>query len=135
MIKKSFLLFAMLLIAISFSCKEEESKTQMQNVIAVHDEVMPKMGTISQLISQLEERSMEDHTYMLAKKDLELAHKAMMDWMKGFSERFSPNEIMKGQELSEEKQQWLDEEEVKVNALKEQMNSSIEKAQQLLQKE
>ncbi len=36
--------------------------------------------------------------------------------------------------FSEEKQKWLDEEEAKVQAVKEKINSSIEKAESLLAK-
>ncbi|MDX1328353.1 MAG: hypothetical protein R3299_11675, partial [Arenibacter sp.] len=57
---------------------------------------------------------------------------SMMDWMKNFGERFDGDEIMKGKSLTEEKQQWLDEEEVKVKALRDQINTSIKNAEDLL---
>ncbi|KQC30902.1 hypothetical protein [Flagellimonas eckloniae] len=130
------------LIFISFSCKQEkkasDGPTQMEQVMAVHDEVMPKMGTLGKLVGEL--KSKVDTTemgqqYEVAMKDLQAANKSMMDWMMGFGDRFDSDEILDGKELTEEKQKWLDEEEVKVNALKEQINSSIEKAELLLAKE
>jgi hypothetical protein len=42
---------------------------------------------------------------------------------------------MNGKELSEQKRQWLEEEEEKVKALREQINTSIENANDLLGKE
>jgi len=99
---KYFTLVFTLLLTLTFSCKEENKTTQMQEVMAIHDEVMPKMGTI------------------------------MMDWMKGFGDRFTGEEIMKGKPLSDEKKALLDEEEKKVKALRDLMNSSIEKAQVLV---
>lgn len=107
----------------------------MKDVMAIHDEVMPKMGTIGQLVSELDQKITNDtssNDYVTAKEDLKAAHKAMMDWMKNFGDRFDGDEILKGKALTEEKQKWLDEEETKVKALKEQINSSIEQAQDLL---
>lgn len=135
--KKTTFLFVLALSIIAFSCKEEKSTdtTQMKKVMAVHDEVMPKMGTIGSMVGELS--SKEDSTaigqkYKDARKDLQDAHKSMMDWMKGFGNRFDSDEILNGKELTEQKQKWLDEEEEKVNALKDQINESIEKAQKLL---
>jgi len=122
------------------SCKEEKKTepSQMKKVMAIHDEVMPKMGTIGNLVGELS--SKEDSTalgikYLDARTDLQDAHKSMMDWMKNFGDRFDPDEILNGKELTEQKQHWLDEEEVKVNALKVQINESIEKAQKLLRQD
>ncbi|MDX1364592.1 hypothetical protein [Arenibacter latericius] len=107
----------------------------MKEVIAIHDEVMPKMGTIGSLISELDakiEKSDSTESYTKARQDLKDAHKSMMDWMRNFGDRFDGDEIMKGKTLTEEKQKWLDEEEVKVNTLRDQINSSIKNAEELL---
>lgn len=118
--------------------KEDPELTQMEQVIAIHDEVMPKMSTISKLVSELKPKV--DSTemgieYAAAMKDLQDSHKSMMDWMQGFGGRFDFDEIQNNKALSEEKQAWLDEEEEKVKALKEQINTSIAKANRLLGKE
>lgn len=108
----------------------------MKSVMAIHDEVMPKMGTIGRLVAQLDEKITNDATsddYASAREELKTAHKAMMDWMKGFGERFDGDEILKGKTLTEEKQEWLDEEEAKMKALRDQINSSIKKAEDLLE--
>lgn len=107
----------------------------MKQVMAIHDEVMPKMGTIGKLVSQLDEKITNDpasDSLADAREDLKAAHKAMMDWMKGFGERFDGDEILKGKALTPEKQKWLDEEEAKVKALRDQINTSISRAQELL---
>ncbi|RDY59558.1 hypothetical protein [Flagellimonas nanhaiensis] len=123
------------------SCKQEkkdDSPTQMEQVMAVHDEVMPKMGKLGKLVGQL--KSKVDTTeigkkYEAAMIDLQDANTSMMDWMRNFGDRFDSDEILNGKELSEQKQQWLNEEEEKVKALKEQINSSIERAEKLLAEE
>jgi len=125
-----------------FSCKQEkktnDGPTQMEQVMAIHDEVMPKMGTLAKYTAEL--KAKVDTTemgkqYEAAMKDLQNANRSMMDWMKGFGERFDSDEILNGAALSTEKQQWLNEEEGKVKALKEQINSSIARAEELLAKE
>ena len=124
------------LIAVAYSCKDQNNdNSQMKNVMAIHDEVMPKMGTIGKLVSQLGEKITNDASsddYVAAREELKVAHKAMMDWMKGFGDRFDGDEILNGKALTEEKQKWLDEEESKVKALKDQINSSIGQAEELL---
>lgn len=135
-----FTIAAMFMMFMTTSCKNENKtstneKSQMQEVLAIHDEVMPKMGAIGNLISQIDERIKEtDSTEALinASQDLKDSHKAMMDWMKGFGERFDSDEILKGKALTDEKQTFLDEEEAKIKTLRDKMNSSIKNAQELL---
>lgn len=128
-------LFSLVLLG----CKEEKKAnvedSQMQKVMAIHDEVMPKMGTIGKLVGTLKAKVDTTETgraYEKAMKDLQASHKSMMDWMQGFGNRFDSDEILNGKALSEEKQKWLAEEEEKVKALREQINSSIENAEALL---
>jgi hypothetical protein len=52
--------------------------------------------------------------------------------MQGFGNRFDSEEIMNGKELSDEKKQWLREEEEKVQQVKENINSSIKRAEEIL---
>ncbi len=109
----------------------------MEEVMAIHDEVMPEMSTISKLVAEL--KPLADSTatgqeYDKAMKDLQAAHKSMMDWMGGFGKRFDHDEIMEGKALSEEKQMWLLEEEIKVKAMRDQIKISIAQAQALLEK-
>ncbi len=121
------------------SCKSEPKKdegpSQMEEVMAVHDEVMPKMGTISNLIADLKPKvdsTAAGKEYLKAIRDLQGAHKSMMDWMRDFGERFDYEEIMNGKELNAEKQGWLQEEDVKVKELKEKINTSIANAERML---
>lgn len=132
--KKLLLVFATLTLV--FSCKEEKKgPTPMEEVMAIHDEIMPKMGTIGKLASELEAKA--DTTemgqkYKAAQMDLQQANMAMMDWMKGFGDKFTPQEIMKGKELTPEKEATLKEEEANIKAIADKVNGSIERAQKLL---
>ena len=130
------------LVLLTTACKEEKKgeqqatdNTKMEQVMAIHDEVMPRMSTIGKLVSELKPKV--DSTemglkYDAAMKELQASHKAMMDWMQGFGERFDSDEILNGKELTDQKKIWLDEEEEKVKALRDQINGSIDNAQELL---
>lgn len=133
---KTVLLIALIVLAIS--CKSEEKKTneetRMERVISVHDEMMPKMGTIGKLISALEQKadSTAGEPYKFAQDDLEDAYTYMMDWMKGFGDRFDSDEIMNGKALIKQKGAWLIEEEEKVTIMRDMINNSITNAEALL---
>lgn len=138
---KTFFASVFCVLLLSFSCKEGKKEvsgpTQMEKVMAVHDEVMPKMGTLAKYTAELKAKvdtTEMGRQYEVAMKDLQNANKSMMDWMMGFGDRFDSDEILNGKELSPEKKEWLNEEEEKVKALKEQINTSIEKAERLLGK-
>ena len=124
-----------------FSCKElkkSEEPSKMEHVMSIHDEVMPKMGTIGKLVGQLKPMADSlgaESAEFKAMKDLQEANKSMMDWMQGFGDRFDADEIMNGKELSNEKKEWLQEEEDKVQQVKENINSSIERAEEILSKQ
>ena len=138
---KRILLLVVIVFA-TLSCKEAQKETRevtrMERVIAVHDEVMPKMGTIGRLISELESKvdtTSVGKQYEVAIDDLEDGYNMMMDWMKGFGDRFDSDEIMEGKTLTKEKEAWLIEEEEKVNIMKDKINISIANAQALLKTE
>lgn len=136
------LLSLLLLLAFS-SCKNEKkteagtSASKMKEVMAIHDEIMPKMGNFGSLVGKLS--SQEDSTeiglkYKSAREDLQAAHKSMMEWMQGFGNKFDSDEILNGKELSEQKLKWLLEEEQKIKNLKDDINRSLENAEALLKK-
>ncbi|MGB7394388.1 MAG: hypothetical protein WA913_08350 [Pricia sp.] len=137
--KRASILIAVVLMAFVSSCKEEKENTQMKEVMAVHDEVMPRMGKLGSLVGELNSKENDSteigRKYKEARIDLQEANEAMMDWMQGFGNRFTPDEILNGAELSEQKKQWLDEEEEKMRAVKERIDSSIANAKELLGKE
>jgi enamine deaminase RidA (YjgF/YER057c/UK114 family) len=111
----------------------------MKKVIDVHDEVMPKMGEMSNLIKELESKidtTVQGKSYAKAQQDVKDAYDFMMTWMSDFSDKF-PHEEEGGKADSEKissQMKLLREEEIKVHSLKDQINSSITNAKQLLEK-
>jgi len=139
--KKYFLVLITLVFTLSVGCKTDKKASaasesnQMEQVMALHDEVMPKMGKIGSLVSQLRKKIDSDQGGAAEKKameDLQDANKSMMDWMQGFGNRFDSEEIINGKALTDEKKQWLNEEEEKVKLVKEKINTSIANAEVLL---
>lgn len=136
--KRINILIPFLILCLVYSCKEEKKSdaiSQMKQVIKIHDEVMPKMGTMANLAGQLSSR--EDSTeigmrYKAARKDLQAARDSMMAWMQDLGNKFDTDEIMNGKELSDQKQIWLNEEEQRIKAVRDHINLSIEKAENLL---
>jgi hypothetical protein len=136
--KRPIYLILIILMSSFGSCRDQmkEGKADtMQEVMAIHDEVMPEMGTISRLVGDLKPKvdsTEAGKSYDKAMKDLQESHKAMMDWMQNFGMRFEPDEIMNGRKLSAEKQQWLSEELSSVKALRDKVHMSIENARKVL---
>ncbi len=138
---KRFLTLLVVLIVVLTSCnsgsKHKDTPTQMEVVMSIHDEVMPKMGIVGKLAKELKvkiDSTENSEEYEKAMKDLQEAHKAMMDWMKGFGERFNHEEILKGKPLSTQKKIWLNEEEIKVKVMRDKVNNSIKNAEKILGK-
>tara|TARA_R110002167_G_scaffold261316_17_gene467844 strand:+ start:3865 stop:4302 length:438 start_codon:yes stop_codon:yes gene_type:complete len=126
---------------LAFSCKdnnkvkEDTNSDPMKSVVAVHDELMDKMGTISKLVGQLKTKvdtTEQGKVYEKAMKDLQEANQEMMVWMQTFGTHFEVDEIMEGKALTKEKQLLLGEDGKSIEALKEKFNSSIERGKQLL---
>lgn len=122
------------------NCKDDKTlnseTSQMKEVMAIHDEVMPKMGEIGSLVAKLRKKIDSDQGGTAEKKameDLQDAHESMMDWMRNLGDNFDPDEILNGKELTPEKQELLDQEEESVKIVKEKINSSIANAKALLE--
>jgi hypothetical protein len=114
----------------------ETDQTQMKKVMDIHDEVMPKMRLLGQMTQKLQPEA--DSTTTRGREalsiigDLKDAYDSMNNWMVGFGNRFTPDEILDGAELSSEKKEWLKEEEVKVKVVRDKINGSLEKAEAFL---
>ncbi len=141
--KLSFIFSALMLMLLFTSCnllsgEEKEFDTLMQKVIDVHDEVMPKMGEVSTLIKRIDPKvdtTAIGKPYAKAQQDLKDSYDFMMKWMSDFSDTFPYAEDRKADSKELSKQmELLKQEEVKVNQLKDHINSSIKNAKKLLEK-
>jgi hypothetical protein len=137
--KYSRILPAILLLLFFSSCEPsltEQNKQKRAEVIAVHDEVMPKMGALKNMekqvqakIETLEMSENPDSTQLENLKalayDLNAAYEGMFVWMRQYSiedEGKSPEEI----------KVYLEEQMVKVNEVNAAIKAALEKAEEVI---
>ncbi|RAV30575.1 hypothetical protein [Sinomicrobium soli] len=142
---RSFILFSLLwaaVFSVTTSCSDKPSEEVRKyqelyrEVIAVHDEVMPKMGelnALSRTLKQEQDSISATHTGIL--DSLKLSHTTMMEWMKDFSEKFpygksdplqkTPEELHRDIEL-------LQAELGEVNRMKDLIEESMTKAKKAI---
>jgi len=131
--KKCFFVFLLFLGLLSAIAQET---SEMQQVMKTHDNVMDKMPELVRLINSLQtaaQNSDDKAKYELAIEDLKASNVSMQNWMIGFGERFDADEMMKGKELTPQKQEWLKEEQVKILALGKEIDGVMKKSSLLLE--
>ena len=117
-----------LILGFITACKEKS--TLEVEVIAIHDEVMPKMGAMhkarKELRALLKETEVESEktTILQLIKDLENADEGMMTWMHEW----------KVPEADPEKTNYLLKEKEKITKVKNDMLSSLENAHSYIEK-
>lgn len=131
----------------------EEQKVLFDEVMVVHDEVMPEMQTIYDLKKQLDTKltqigqdtsGLDSALFILVvqnKQALEQADDAMMTWMRDFADKMAPPGKDKYQPYLDKKEMTHDDymkfllaEKTKIADVKDAMTSSLENAKQLLEK-
>lgn len=139
MIKKNWLLVFLCSSMIGVSCsssgskQEDKQKQLIDEVMAVHDEVMPKMDTVmtlkSSLDSALKVSSSNDSAKIMAlSAALDSADVKMSVWM----EEYRP-ELVKGKNDSTVVK-YLENEKIRISLVKEITNKSIEEATAFLKR-
>ncbi|WP_121667675.1 hypothetical protein [Mesonia aquimarina] len=142
-----YLIIALVFTSVTLlSCNNSEKSSEkkyesaMTHVLEVHDEVMPEMTKLNNLISKLQEKIDTSDTkekaklYQNAMNDLKGAHAFMMEWMRDFAEKF-PNALKEPnytEKEYEEKLNTLEAEEKEVKEMKRRVNNSIKEAEKLL---
>jgi hypothetical protein len=112
-----------------FACKNSQEETQAHNplfqeVMVIHDNVMPEMTTIHQLKKELKLRNTELTSPVLSNhiNKLELADEAMMEWMAQFK---LPEDKTKETE-------YLVDQKEKIRTVSQQLYTVIHEAQVLI---
>lgn len=136
---KKIAIFTLTVISL-WSCKNNETKpdipNKMEQVMAVHDEIMPKMGEIGELIGKIQaniDTLQVDSLKLNTIEKLKGANQEMMQWMQDFGDAFEGDEILNGKALTEEKQKLLESFEQSVQSLKVNMEGAIKEAQLLIE--
>lgn len=136
---KKILSFALLTLLWTMSCEEKKKEAKdvlYDQVMEIHDEIMPKMGDIMKYKKQLkskmdalvenpEENSERIDALNQAITDLDNSHDEMMGWMREFNPDF---ESM----TSEEIMNYLDEQKVKIEQVGKVTHAALNNAEELL---
>ncbi|SNT16436.1 hypothetical protein SAMN05421640_2598 [Ekhidna lutea] len=131
---KNLILLATL--TLFFSCspsKKEELQNLKDEVIDIHDEVMPKMGELRRTRKDLllqADSLMEtdtDRAAMLTTVANEIAdaNESMMQWMRAFEPEFEGTD--------EEIKKYMEDQKVSIQQVKEDMNSALAKGREVLE--
>ena len=131
----------LLLIVMMFaSCGEQKKNAKeelYEKVMAIHDEIMPKMGAIMKYKKQLNgkiDALIEEDADANADKiaeltkaiaDLDNSHKEMMNWMHGFDPDFEGK-------VKEEVMKYLKDQENKIESVAKITNNALKNAEALL---
>lgn len=117
-----------------FACaKNDNSEALVNEVLNVHDEVMPKIGEVMSLkkkvLDKVSDSGNPDELRDIA-LSLEQAQQGMMTWMNDWSKNSEP--FVKNQKSHEEKMDYLNSEMERVTKVKDDINSSIKRAKEAL---
>uniref|UniRef100_UPI0040477FD4 hypothetical protein n=1 Tax=Roseivirga sp. TaxID=1964215 RepID=UPI0040477FD4 len=112
---------ALLTLFLVFACvKKDNGEALVNEVLNIHDEVMPKMGEVMSLrkkvLDKVEGSTNPDELRDIALR-LEDAQKGMMLWMNDWSKNSAP--FVKGETTQEEKMDYLNAEKERVTKVKE----------------
>lgn len=104
--------------------ENDPTEVLFNEVMQVHDEVMPKMETIQALKMEVEPLTAEEESAEYVFNELEKADSAMMQWMRDFR---VPENVD-----AESKKTYLETEKIKIENVKTMMLNSIEMAEGFL---
>ena len=125
----------LLFVVLLFSCgpsQQEELQTLKDEVIAIHDEVMPKMGELRKTRMALEaladsvivSDSVRAQSLSAFASDIAAANEGMMQWMRNFEPEFEGT--------NEEIKAYLEEQKIAVTKVKDDMNASLASGKEAL---
>jgi predicted transcriptional regulator len=109
---------------------DAEVKQLYEEVMTIHDDVMPKISDISKLRRKIRKDKQESIESLQHITDLEKADDAMMDWMSDFQKYKTYNDSTK-----ESKMKYLNNEKLRIQSVSDQMYGSIESAKKYLNEE
>ncbi len=137
--KLKTLFLAVVVAFVAIACESGPTEEEQQNslkdeVMEIHDEVMPKMGEMNTLKNELladadslsaDSSNVENLELSIDLRqiasELEEANKSMMDWMRNYKPTFD-------EQTHEEIMQYLEDQKVKAGEVKTKILTSIEKA-------
>ena len=131
-----FFLAGVFLLFVASSCAQKKQEALRDELMAIHDDVMPKMGELTTLAGQLKQVIATDSTLTETERTeiesaitrMALAEEGMMDWMATFRQP----EALRGKMEDEAILQYLKAEKQNIQEVSVQIHSGIESGKKLI---
>ena len=131
-----FFLAGVFLLCFTPSCAQKKQDALRDELMAIHDDVMPKMGELSTLAGQLKQVIATDSTLTESERTeiesaitrMALAEEGMMDWMATFRQPEALRDKMEHEAIL----QYLEAEKQKINEVAVQIRSGIDSGKKLI---
>ena len=131
-----FFLAGVFLLFVASSCAQKKQEALRDELMAIHDDVMPKMGELTTLAGQLKQVIATDSTLTETERTeiesaisrMALAEEGMMDWMATFRQP----EALRGKMEDEAILQYLEAEKQNIQEVSLQIRSGIESGKKLI---
>ena len=131
-----FFLAGVSLLCFGSSCAQQKQDALRDELMAIHDDVMPKMGELSTLAGQLKQVIATDSTLTETERTeiesaisrMALAEEGMMDWMATFRQP----EALRGKMEDEAILHYLETEKQNIQEVSVQIRSGIESGKKLI---
>ena len=133
---KKIAAFLIIALVVSSCGNGFDTQAKVDEVLNVHDEVMPKMGELMNLKRQILAKAEGETDSIMVKdlrmlaQDLDEAQQGMMVWMREWSKSSAPH--VKEESEIEERKAFFTAEIEKVTQVKEAINGSIAEAKEAL---
>ena len=124
------ILFIFMIVSCGPNHNDAEVKQLYEEVMTIHDDVMPKISDITKLRRKIRKDKQESVESLQHITDLEKADDAMMDWMSDFQKYKTYNDSTK-----ESKMKYLNNEKLRIQSVSDQMYGSLESAKKYLNEE
>lgn len=132
------LIFFCLTTVFFFACNQDKKQEEAlyNEVMAIHDEVMPEMGNIMKLVKKinadiasvsdsLSQDSISRQSLLVLRNDLEQANESMMAWMRQF-------EHVEANTPHDQAMEYLEEQKKGIEQVKLEVENAKQKAEQYL---
>ena len=116
------------LMACKPNLKDPKVKSLYDEVMVIHDDVMPEISTIHKLKKKLKKYADDDSSIFGMMKELDDADEAMMSWMSDFGKFKTLKDESQDVKIS-----YLTEEKQKISDVSNQMRSIIKRSENYLQ--
>jgi regulator of replication initiation timing len=129
----------LIILPLVLACTDQKKEAQdrlFDEVMAIHDSIMPAMRDITNLQKEVKARldeldstaQIEENRLQMERQRLDSAHNAMMEWMRAFEKDFEGK-------THEEVMEYLENQKERIQGVEQMMEESISQTQEFLKED